>query len=106
MTRGGVGIRMMSPDSEYELFDALHDMWLENRYFDVLVEYAKVDPEDILCRITITNRGPEAATIHALPHLWYRNTWSWETDAERPRIAKTGEGAASTTHPALGQRYF
>jgi hypothetical protein len=98
--------RRSQQEPEYELFDALHDMWLENRYFDVLVEYAKLDPEDILCRITITNRGPDAAVIHVLPHLWYRNTWSWDAGAERPRIARTGDGAASTTHPALGQRYF
>jgi len=50
----------------------------ENRYFDVFVEYAKADVEDILIRITAMNRGPEAATLHLLPSLWFRNTWSWE----------------------------
>ena len=58
--------RRSQQEPEYELFDALHEMWLENRYFDVLVEYAKLDPEDLLCRITVTNRGPDAAAIHAL----------------------------------------
>jgi hypothetical protein len=101
-----VNARRGQNEPEYELFDALHDMWIENRYFDALVEYAKVDPEDVLCRITVTNRGPDAAAIHVLPHLWYRNTWSWTPDAERPRITRTGDGAASTEHPALGQRYF
>ncbi|MCP4205988.1 MAG: hypothetical protein GY767_02925, partial [Shimia sp.] len=62
---------------EFELIDALRDCFAENRYFDVFIEYAKADQEDILCRISVINRGPEAAPIHVLPHLWYRNTWSW-----------------------------
>ena len=49
----------------------------------MFIEYAKANPEDILCRITAINRGPEAAPIHVLPHLWYRNRWSWEPDGER-----------------------
>jgi len=60
---------------EFELLDT--GVFAENRYFDVLVEYAKADVEDILIRITVSNRGPEAATLHVLPQVWFRNTWSW-----------------------------
>ena len=52
-------------------------VFAEDRYFDVQVEYAKAAPEDILIRITVTNRGPETAPLHLLPTLWFRNTWSW-----------------------------
>ena len=93
-------------DDEYELFDALREQWLQQRYFDVEVAYAKDGPEDVYCRITVTNRGPDAAPIHVLPQLWYRNTWSWDPDQERPRITACGDGAARTSHPRLGQRWF
>ncbi|TWU14473.1 Mannosyl oligosaccharide glucosidase [Symmachiella macrocystis] len=89
---------------EYELFDALHDEFLANRYFDVFIEYAKAGPEDILCRITAVNRGHDAAPIHILPHLWYRNTWSWETDQTRPAIQQVAPGVATTTHPEFATR--
>lgn len=59
---------------EFELWDALQDVFAENRYFDVFVEYAKADQEDILCRISVINRGPAPAPIRVLPHLWCRNT--------------------------------
>ena len=62
-------------DPEFELRDT--GVFEQNRYFDVLVEYAKATPEDILVRITASNRGPAAATLHLLPTLWFRNTWSW-----------------------------
>src|SRR5262249_10822607 len=58
------------------------------------------------CRITAVNRGPDAAPLHVLPHLWYRNTWSWQTTEERPVIRAVGPGAAYTTHPALGERWW
>lgn len=93
-------------DGEYELFDALREQWLENRYFDVEVAYAKDGPEDVYCRITVTNRGPDAAPIHVLPQLWYRNTWSWDPNRPRPRITADGEIGAHTDHPALGQRWL
>src|ERR1700756_4549118 len=67
---------------EYELLDT--GVFAENRYFDVFVEYAKADVEDILIRITAVNRGPEVATLHLLPSLWFRNTWSWGRDSRRP----------------------
>ncbi len=73
-------------DDEYELFEALRQQWLEQRYFDVEVAYAKDGPEDVFCRITVTNRGPDAAPIHVLPQLWYRNTWSWDP-------TRTGRGS-------------
>jgi hypothetical protein len=91
---------------EYELFDALREEWLAQRYFDVSVEYAKASPEDFFCRITVTNRGPQAATIHVLPQLWYRNTWSWESGEVAPRIIKRRNGVAATRHRELGERWF
>lgn len=95
-----------SDREEYELFDAMREEWLAQRYFDVQVEYAKASPEDFYCRVTVTNRGPEAAPIHVLPQLWYRNTWSWMPGEPIPRITGHGHGLAQTWHPALGQRWF
>ncbi len=60
---------------EFELLDT--GVFAEDRYFDVSIEYAKADVEDILIKITAVNRGPEAAMLHLLPSLWFRNTWSW-----------------------------
>src|SRR5205823_4186702 len=65
---------------EYELMDT--GIFAENRSFDVTMEYAKVNPLDILVRVSATNRGPEAATLHLLPTLWFRNTWAWGTDTK------------------------
>ncbi len=93
-------------EPEYELFDALRDTFLSNRYFDVVIEYAKADAEDVLCRITALNRGPDPAPIHLLPHLWYRNIWSWTTDVERPVIRATGPGAVRTEHADIGPRWW
>jgi hypothetical protein len=93
-------------EPEFELFDALRDTFTANRYFDVFVEYAKANPEDLLCRITAVNRGPEAAPLHVLPHLWYRNTWSWRMDGVRPVIRATGPGAAYTNDGAIGERWW
>src|SRR5262245_347463 len=62
-------------DPEFELLDT--GVFDDDRYFDVFAEYAKASPNDILIRITATNRGPVAATLHLLPTLWFRNTWSW-----------------------------
>ena len=69
---------------EYELLDT--GVFDEDRYFDVFVEYAKASPEDILIQITVGNRGPEAATLHVLPTLWFRNTWSWQTAPNGPSL--------------------
>src|SRR5262252_6303091 len=71
-------------DFEYELLDT--GVFDGNRYWDVFVEYGKASPEDILVQITVCNRGPEAAALHVLPTLWFRNTWSWGGDAPRPSL--------------------
>src|SRR5882724_6806863 len=74
--------RRTKDDMEYELLDT--GVFNEDRYFDVLVEYAKEGPEDILVRITAANRGPEAAEVHVLPTLWFRNDWSnWIAESNR-----------------------
>jgi len=92
-------------DMEYELLDT--GVFAEDRYFDVFVEYAKAGPEDILIRISVANRGPEAATLHVLPTLWFRNTWFVE-GAARPSMkeaaAPAGAKAISAVHEALGER--
>jgi hypothetical protein len=98
--------RLDQSQPEYELFDALRDEFLANRYFDITIEYAKAGPEDILCRVTAVNRGPEAAPLHILPHLWYRNHWSWEVDGHRELIYATGAGSAHTIHKLLGERWW
>src|SRR3954467_12122571 len=69
---------------EYDLLDT--GIFAENRYFDVLVEYAKAAPDDIYMRISVTNRGPDAAPLHVLPTLWCRNTWAWGRDDRRPLL--------------------
>jgi hypothetical protein len=71
-------------DPEYELLDT--GVFNDNRYFDVIVEYAKADTEDILIKITVTNRGPVAANLRLLPTVWFRNTWSWGARKRRPGL--------------------
>ncbi|MFL5665846.1 MAG: MGH1-like glycoside hydrolase domain-containing protein, partial [Ktedonobacteraceae bacterium] len=78
---------------EYELIDT--GIFAEDRYFDVSMEYAKVNPFDILVRVSATNRGPVAATLHLLPTLWFRNTWAWGYDDRRPSL--------TTVEPEAGQ---
>ncbi|MGE0552510.1 MAG: glucosidase [Gemmatimonadales bacterium] len=85
---------------EYELLDT--GVFDEDRYFDVVVEYAKTGPDDLLMRVTLENRGPEAATIHVLPQLWFRNTWSWGRAPARPRLRAVGEGRVVAEHETLG----
>src|ERR1700680_108899 len=93
---------------EFELLDT--GVFADNRYFDVFVEYAKADVEDILIRITAVNRGPEAATLHLLPSLWFRNTWTWGRDARLPsaRIITAVPGIARTylQHWQYGKRWL
>ena len=99
--------RRTRADPEYELVDT--GVFAESRYFDVGVEYAKNSPNDLLIRITITNRGPEAATLHLLPSVWFRNTWSWGCTHEgctmKPRIATDGARRLACTHETLGRFY-
>jgi hypothetical protein len=88
---------------EYELLDT--GAFDENRYFDVFVEYAKESPEEVLIQISIHNRGPDAAELHILPTLWFRNTWSWAGSADRPSLRRVGN-AIKAVHPKLGERFL
>ena len=94
--------RRSREDLEYELLDT--GIFDDDRYFDVFVEYAKADPEDILVRITVHNRGPETAELHLLPTLWFRNTWSWEQGATRPTLRQVNDRTVLASHPQLGDR--
>ena len=87
---------------EFELLDT--DVFDDNRYFDVFVEYAKAAPADILMLVTVHNRGPEAAAIHLLPQLWFRNTWSWGRDDGRPSLRLDDDKSVVARHPQLGQQ--
>ncbi len=75
----------------------------EDRYFDVFVEYAKADPNDIGLRIRAVNRGPDPAPLEILPHVWFRNTWSWERDAPRPLLKREGSSKVALEHPEMGR---
>jgi hypothetical protein len=76
--------RRSREEFEYELLDT--GVFDDDRYFDVFVEYAKAQPEDVLIRITVHNRGPETARLRILPTLWFRNTWSWGVDDRKPSL--------------------
>jgi len=91
-------------EPEYELVDTGY--FDGDRYFDVIVEYAKASPDDILIRITATNRGPETAVLHVLPTVWFRNTWSWEPGSVRPRLWQGERPTARVEleHPESGRR--
>ena len=86
---------------EFELLDT--GIFDDDRYFDVFVEYAKADAEDILMLVTVHNRGPETATIHLLPQLWFRNAWSWKNGVKKPELTTADDGAVSAKHPELGE---
>ncbi|HWD92953.1 MAG TPA: glucosidase [Verrucomicrobiae bacterium] len=85
---------------EFELLDT--GIFDDDRYWDVFVEYAKADEADILMRITVQNRGPEAATLHLLPQLWFRNTWTWD-NSEKPVLHADENGGVSARHASLGE---
>ena len=94
---------------EYELLDT--GVFDNDRYFDVEVEYAKASPTDIAIRVQVTNRGPEPATLHVLPTLWFRNTWSWGYSGERPALSvvpgTNGTGPViAANHPNVGQYWL
>jgi hypothetical protein len=89
---------------EYELLDT--GVFDQNRYFDVFVEYAKAAPEDILIRITVCNRGPEPATLHVLPTVWFRNLWSWGQEVARPQLRQVSAGVVAASDPVLGGRFL
>jgi hypothetical protein len=93
---------------EYELLDT--GVFDGDRYFDVTAEYAKASPDDILVRISITNRGPKPAPLHVLPTFWFRNTWSWDLGAARPRLregaSRGGWQVIEAEHASLGPRWL
>jgi hypothetical protein len=95
-------------DMEYELLDT--GVFNDDRYFDVFVEYAKTGAEDILIRISACNRGQEPATIHVLPTLWFRNTWTWWPDKPKPSMkqikGKHGYPVVAASNARLGDRYL
>jgi Mannosylglycerate hydrolase MGH1-like glycoside hydrolase domain len=95
-------------DMEYELLDT--GIFEGDRYFDVFVEYAKQTPEDILIQISVCNRGPEPATVHVLPTLWFRNIWTWWPDTPKPVLSdvtgRKGSCAVAASHAQLGARYL
>ncbi len=93
---------------EFELLDT--GIFADDRYFDVFVEYAKNSPEDILIQVNITNRGSEEKTLHLLPTLWFRNTWSWDATQEKPfvKVFKSDNDSSiiEASHPTLGDRWL
>jgi hypothetical protein len=93
-------------DPEFELLDT--GIFDEDRYFDIFIEYAKASPEDVLIRITAANRGTEAAPLHLLPTIWFRNRWSWQAGVEKPRLGVSGTHAnvLALDEPYYGQRWL
>ncbi len=93
---------------EYELIDT--GVFADDRYFDVFVEFAKDSPEDILIRVTVHNRGPETASLHVLPTVWFRNYWTWQGDPDVPRMSladrRPETQIVSAEHYKLGTRYL
>jgi hypothetical protein len=87
-------------DFEYELLDT--GIFDQDRYFDVFVEYAKADPEDTLIRVSVFNRGPESASIHVLPTLWFRNTWCWDKTETKPELSAVDKTTIRASHPVIG----
>ena len=95
-------------EPEFELADT--GVFDDDRYFDIYIEYAKATDEDILIQITAINRGTERQTLHLLPTLWFRNTWSWDLNSPKPQLQQgdsTGSSIVITAnHPTLGDRYL
>lgn len=86
-------------EPEFELLDT--QAFAEDRYWEITADYAKQTPEDLVVRLTIRNPGPDAATLHVLPTLWFRNTWAWGLDDRRPSISLAG-GSLEARHHSLG----
>src|SRR4051812_29170864 len=93
-------------EREFELIDAIGDALSAGRFFDVFVEYARADQEDILCRITAINRGPEPAPLHVLPQLWFRNSWTWGYSLDRPEARAVSDSTVRVLHKHLGERWW
>ncbi len=96
--------RRSREEFEYELLDT--GVFDDDRYFDVFVEYAKRSPEDMLIRVTVHNRGPQAARLRVLPTLWFRNTWAWGDDNRKPSLQSVGPGTIQAAHPVLGEYWL
>lgn len=100
--------RRSRSEAPYGLLDT--GVFADNRYWDVEVTYAKESPESIFVRIKIVNRGPEEASLHLLPTLWFRNTWSWEDQEQKPHLQAAPSGAAAwaveARHATLGSYYL
>ncbi|HKH75118.1 MAG TPA: hypothetical protein VKA59_27365 [Vicinamibacterales bacterium] len=92
--------RRSRDEMEYELIDT--GIFDADRYFDVFVEYAKASADDVLIKISVHNRGPEAASIHLLPTLWFRNTWSWGRAVPKPVLSHVDGQQIHAFHPDLG----
>ncbi len=89
---------------EFELIET--GVFDKDRYFDVFVEYAKADSDDLLIRITAINRGPNAAELHLLPTLWFRNTWSWNGKSPKPTLKLEGSRTIVAESPSIGKMWF
>ncbi len=91
-------------EGEFEIWNTA--AFTENRFFDIAIEYAKADARDILIRVSATNCGPEAAPLHLLPTIWFRNTWSWGRDSAKPILRKAAERShiaiVTASHPTVG----
>ncbi len=88
-------------DREYELLDT--GVFDDDRYWVVEVDYAKNDPTDVLMNVRIKNTGPESATLHVLPTAWFRNTWAWETSADKPTLRRRDSQSVLIDHPFMGE---
>ena len=91
-------------DPEFELIDT--GIFNDDRYFDIVAEYAKVTPDDLCIRIHITNRGAESAPIDVLPTLWFRNTWSWTGEQPPGQLKRGADGAIQLHHPSVGEYLY
>src|SRR5271165_7189992 len=104
---GETNLRRGRTEAEYELIDT--GVFKLDGYFDVVVEYAKETPTDILIQISVCNRGPDTAPVHVLPTLWFRNVWTWWPDTPKPSlravITKNGVGGIAASDAELGD-YF
>jgi hypothetical protein len=91
-------------EPEFELIDS--GVFDENRYFDIFIEYAKNDPDDLLIRITVFNRGPEEAELYVIPQLWFRDVWSWKKSSEKPKLWSDHNSIVEIDHPDFKRYYF
>ena len=92
--------RRSREEPEFELLDT--GVFDGDRYWIIEADYAKADPDDLRIRVRLTNPGPDAATLHVLPTVWFRNTWSWEAGRPKPRLAAAGDAAIAVEHEGLG----